>query len=188
MISSSKTTASLTCKWEPASEVQVNSSATGISNKVLANGANGAPETPEEETEDEQDLDQPLTTVKATQSKSQQPRATPQLSNQRSIVIQETPTAARVAGVTNYSGNSEMEVDPPQLPEDTPTPKMEQIRTQLHTLANPKTERAPEVKRRSSKVNHFATRPIRLHCLDHIPSFLLKPLPTRLQSQFILGW
>jgi hypothetical protein len=123
MISSSKTTASLTCKWEPASEVQVNSSATEISNKVLTNGANGAPETPEEETEDEQDLNQPLTTVKATQSKSQQPRATPQLSNQRSIIIQETPTAARVDGVTDYAGNSEMEVDPPQPPEDTPTPE-----------------------------------------------------------------
>jgi hypothetical protein len=121
MINSSKTTISLTYRWETLSEVQVNSSAFETSDKTITNGV---VETPEEETEDEdQDLDHTLITVKATQSKSQQPRATPQLSNQRSVVIQETPTAARVDGVTDYLANSEMDVDPPQPPEATPTPE-----------------------------------------------------------------
>jgi hypothetical protein len=115
MISSSKTTTSLTCRWEALSEVQVNSSANGTSDKIIPNDL---VETLEEETEDEahdQDLDSTVTTVKATQSKSQQPRATPQLSNQRSIVIEETPTAARVDGITDYLAVSEVDADASSL-------------------------------------------------------------------------
>lgn len=118
VISSSMSTTNLTCVWNE-SEVQVNSSAAeaGI---VALNGVEGVVETPEEETEDE-DLDKTITAVKATQSKSQQPQATPQLSNQRSVIIQETPTAARVNGVTDYS--VPIDFNQPEPVGDTPTPE-----------------------------------------------------------------
>jgi hypothetical protein len=122
VISSSKVTTSLTCKWETSSEVQVNSSAAETSIEKPRNSANGVGETPEEETEDE-DLDNTTITVKATQSKSQQPRATPQLSNQRSIVIQETPTAARVNGVTEYLDVPGIKTEHSEPLENTPTPE-----------------------------------------------------------------
>jgi hypothetical protein len=122
VIGTSKATNSLTCKWEQSPEVQVNSSAAETGTKKVTRGANGVIENPEEETEDE-DLDNTTTTVKATQSKSQQPRATPQLSNQRSIVIQETPTAARVSGATEYLGKPETENEQPEPLESTPTPE-----------------------------------------------------------------
>jgi hypothetical protein len=122
VIRSSKVTTSLTCKWEQSSEVQVNSSAVETSTKNATKGANGVVETTEEEAEDE-DIGNTTTTVKATQSKSEQPRATPQLSNQRSIVIQETPTAARVNGATDYLGKPETENETPRPLETTPTPE-----------------------------------------------------------------
>jgi hypothetical protein len=122
VISSSKATTSLTCVWQPASEVQVSSSAAeGV--KEHPNGLDGVAETPEEEREEEtedEDIDDTLTAVKATQSKSQQPQATPQLSHQRSVIVQETPTTARVNGVTDYSNESGIEIDQPKLVEDAP--------------------------------------------------------------------
>jgi hypothetical protein len=119
VINSPKATAVISCAWKPASEVQVNSSATEAGIKRRANNLDGPIDTAEE-TEDESD--NILTAVKATQSKSQQPQPTPQLSEQRSVVIQETPTAARFNGVAEYpytdigdmtSGHAEpMEVTP----------------------------------------------------------------------------
>jgi hypothetical protein len=119
VISSPKTTISLTCVWQPASEVQVSSSAAEGDVKDHPKGLDGVAETPDEETEDE-DLDDTVTAVKATQSKSQQPQATPQLSHQRSVIVQETPTTARVNGVTDYSNDSAMDIDQPKLVEDAP--------------------------------------------------------------------
>ncbi|KAF2029196.1 hypothetical protein EK21DRAFT_68116 [Setomelanomma holmii] len=97
----------VSCIWTE-SKVQVNSSATEES-KVVDVFDGIAETTPEEETEHE-DLDNTVTAVAATQSKSQsisgsksqRPRATPQLSNQRSVVVQETPTVARVNGVIDH--------------------------------------------------------------------------------------
>jgi hypothetical protein len=113
----------------------VTSSAGEAGVKDHSNGLDGVAETPEEETEDE-DLDDTVLAVKATQSKSQQPRATPQLSNQRSLVIQETPTAARVNGVTAYPNNTqmEMEIDQPKLLEQT-TDSTDQVEVEPYSTA-----------------------------------------------------
>lgn len=119
LISSSVATSGFTCLWHPASEIQVTSSAAEAGAKEHANGVDGVAETPEEETKDE-DLDDTVLAVKATQSKSQQPRATPQLSHQRSVVIQETPTAARVNGVHEYPNDTEMDIHQPELKKQTP--------------------------------------------------------------------
>jgi hypothetical protein len=111
VISSPNIKTNLTCMWNSSPEIQVNSSAAEASVQAPKSGVDAVGETPlEEETEDE-DLDDTTTAVKATQSKSQQPQATPQLSNQRSVVIQETPTAARTKSVTNLAVNPDMEVD-----------------------------------------------------------------------------
>lgn len=118
VISSSEATISLTCVWQPPSEVQVSSSAAEFGLKDHANGLDGVAETPEEETENE-DLDNTVTAVQATQSKSQ-PQATPQLSHQRSVIVQETPTTARINGVTDYPNESGMEIDQPKLIENAP--------------------------------------------------------------------
>jgi len=119
LIRSAIATNGLTCQWHPASEIQVTSSATEAGVKDQINGLDGVDETPEEETEDE-DLDETVLAVKATQSKSQQPRATPQLSHQRSVVIQETPTAARVNGFNEYPNDIEMDINQPELKKQTP--------------------------------------------------------------------
>jgi hypothetical protein len=101
VVHTAKSSSTITCRWS-ASEVQVNSSA---ADAVVAESvdANGNTETPEDETEDE-DLDKSPPAVLATQSKSQQSRATPMshLSHQRSIVVQETPTALRTLEPSHY--------------------------------------------------------------------------------------
>ncbi|KAH4811539.1 hypothetical protein HBH61_091280 [Parastagonospora nodorum] len=119
LVSSSVATSGLTCLWHPVSEIQVTSSAAEAGAKEHANVVDGVADTPEEETEDE-DLEDTVLAVKATQSKSQQPRATPQLSHQRSVVIQETPTAARVNGVNEYPNDTEMNINQPELTKQTP--------------------------------------------------------------------
>jgi hypothetical protein len=118
VISSAKSAGTLTCRYAP--EVQVTSSAVEVQAVGAADATDGVAEAPEEDTEDEnQDLDTTITDVKATQGKSQQPQATPQLSYQRSIVIQETPTVVRIDGTTDYSALPEldMEVDCSTSPE-----------------------------------------------------------------------
>jgi hypothetical protein len=122
VINSPKATAVISCAWKPASEVQVNSSATEAGIKRRANNLDGPIDTAEE-TEDESD--NTLTAVKATQSKSQQPQPTPQLSEQRSVVIQETPTAARFNGVAEYpyTDIGDMTSDHAEPMEVTPTPE-----------------------------------------------------------------
>jgi hypothetical protein len=80
--------------------VQVHSSATGAVPIADSTPVDIA-ETPEDETEDEeQDLDH-TTNAAVRGHKRSMPQATPRLSNQRSIVVQETPTAARVTEPTN---------------------------------------------------------------------------------------
>jgi hypothetical protein len=78
-------------------------------------------ETPEDETEDEeQDLDN-TTNAAAGDHKRSMPHATPRLSNQRSIVVQETPTAARV---TEPPNPTESDVaNGPAEPIETSSPK-----------------------------------------------------------------
>jgi hypothetical protein len=101
-----------------ASEVQVTSSAADREIGEPNDATDGVVETPEED----EDIDTTITNVKATQGKSQQPRATPQLSAQRSVVVQETPTAARVNGAKEYSTAHDegMEMDQSELVETTP--------------------------------------------------------------------
>ncbi|USP78160.1 hypothetical protein yc1106_05434 [Curvularia clavata] len=79
----------LMCQWTD-SEIQVNSSAAPY---------RGVVQTPEDETEDESLDKSPAAVV--TQNRNSGPRATPQLSHQQSLVIQETPTAARVNSASN---------------------------------------------------------------------------------------
>jgi hypothetical protein len=111
VISSPNITSNLTCMLNSAPEIQVNSSAAERVVGASSNGVDGVGETPPEEETGDEDLGNTVTAVKATQSKSQQPQATPQLSNQRSVVIQETPTAARTKSVTDFATNLEVEVD-----------------------------------------------------------------------------
>jgi hypothetical protein len=120
LISSLDPAISLTCTFAP--KVQVTSSAADHVIGEPIDITDGVAETPEEETEDE-DPDTTVTNVKATQGKSQQPRATPQLSAQRSLVVQETPTIARITGAEEYptAFDGEMEVDHSEPVENTPT-------------------------------------------------------------------
>ena len=108
----------LTCKWSNT-EIQVNSSA--------APDANGVGGTPEDETEDE-DLNE-HTVVSLPQNNRSRPRATPQLPHQQSLVVQETPTAARVNSASNSVA---ADINPPNFAEkgsepvkDTPIPSRE---------------------------------------------------------------
>ncbi|KAL5119880.1 hypothetical protein ACEQ8H_002241 [Pleosporales sp. CAS-2024a] len=120
-ISSPNVTASLTCVLQISAEVQVTSSAGDLHVKAQSNALDGVAETPEEETEDE-DHDDTVLAVTATQSKSRQPRATPQLSYQPSVVVQETPTLDRMTAVKDYPANTEELMDQPKLLEQTPRP------------------------------------------------------------------
>jgi hypothetical protein len=113
--SSQVSTGSIICTWSE-SEIQVNSSAADASTKDVDMDA--VAETPEEETEDEeQDLDNTVIAVEATQSNKSQPHATPQLSAQRSIVVQETPTIARTNGIADQSASAPItpEVTEPEV-------------------------------------------------------------------------
>lgn len=98
-----KFAASVTCEWT-ASEVQVSSSAAEATTVKTAD-TNRATEILDDEAEDEsENLENTALAVAATQKKSQQPDATPvpQLSNQRSVIVQETPTAPRFTGPTEF--------------------------------------------------------------------------------------
>ncbi|KAH7386048.1 hypothetical protein BKA66DRAFT_511358 [Pyrenochaeta sp. MPI-SDFR-AT-0127] len=107
LISSTRSTAGLICKWDEP-EIQVSSSAADAVH-VKPTGSTSAAEASEDvETEDE-DPENTIVAVSATQSKSQQSRATPRPSNQRSPVVQETPTAARVIAPTNFSMDLDIE-------------------------------------------------------------------------------
>ena len=114
-----RSSASLTCKWTTP-EIQVNSSAVDIVGAADAIDVNNVEETPEDETEDE-DVDNTFTAVSATQTKSQRPEATPvpQLSHQRSVVVQETPTAARVMEPVTFVDTLKSGKERPETVENT---------------------------------------------------------------------
>jgi hypothetical protein len=90
----------------------VNSSAVPDARRVAA--------TPEEETEDEalDESNAPATTPK----RNSRPRATPQLPHQLSLVVQETPTAARVNSASTSMATN---IDPPDFAHDTTGPVKE---------------------------------------------------------------
>ncbi|KAH7068288.1 hypothetical protein BKA63DRAFT_111543 [Paraphoma chrysanthemicola] len=88
----------LKCSW--TSEIQVNSSAADAMPKPTSISDGVAETTPEEDTEDE-DLDNTITAMNTAHPRTYY-QGTPQLSNQRSVVVQETPTAARTNDVGNY--------------------------------------------------------------------------------------
>ncbi|KAF1849447.1 uncharacterized protein K460DRAFT_331441 [Cucurbitaria berberidis CBS 394.84] len=116
VISFSKYAARLTCRWT-ASEVQVNSSAADALAAEPAD-VNGDEEIPEEETEDE-NLDNTVVAGSTTQTKS----PPPQLSNQPSVVVQETPTAARFKMVAEYANTPEDTSNHSEPTQPTPSPK-----------------------------------------------------------------
>ncbi|KAH7380347.1 hypothetical protein DE146DRAFT_293797 [Phaeosphaeria sp. MPI-PUGE-AT-0046c] len=135
IISSSQAEGSVTCTWETASEVQVNSSAaeTGAEKQVI--GLDEATYAAEDETEDE-DLDQTSTTIKATQSKSQPLQPTTQLSEQRSVVVQETPTTFRFGNAAEYPELNETDNRQVEPVDNTPTPDgLGQIAAQPYSTA-----------------------------------------------------
>lgn len=88
----SKSRASFTCKWD-AAEVLVDSSAV-VTEVAAPKARDGITETYEEATEDEGELDRVVPVIS---------RSTPNLSKQPSIIVQETPTAVRTNGSTEYS-------------------------------------------------------------------------------------
>ncbi|KAF1918500.1 hypothetical protein BDU57DRAFT_473184 [Ampelomyces quisqualis] len=136
VIGFSKTNKTLTCKWGRNTEIQVNSSAAEAGKSDGVTGMNGVANTPEDETEDE-DLDDISMTVKATQTKSQQPQPTPQLSEQRSVVVQETPTVARFDGVLDDSALAGMNIDQVQSIERSPKPTtLHQLEADPHSTAH----------------------------------------------------
>lgn len=106
---------SLTCKWTD-SEVQVNSSAADLVQMAGGPDAKRIPKTPEEDTEDE-DLDGHTISKSKQRQSNIYPRATPQLPEQRSLVIQETPTATRVNGASAYP-----DTNPPEFTHHTAEP------------------------------------------------------------------
>ena len=103
---------SFACQWTD-SEVQVNSSAAPDARAIAA--------TPGDETGDEtedEDLNEPATAVSA-QNKESHPRATPQLLHQQSLVVQETPMAARVNSASN---SMTVNIDPPKFTDNMADP------------------------------------------------------------------
>ncbi|KAJ4376216.1 hypothetical protein N0V83_001498 [Neocucurbitaria cava] len=119
VISFSRSATSLTCQWT-ASEIQVNSSAADVVVEESVD-TNGVAAAPEEETEDE-DLDNTVV-AGSVQRLSPQPQPTPQLSNQRSVVVQETPTTARYNDLSDQTiaYNDERNLSEPI--EKTPSPE-----------------------------------------------------------------
>jgi hypothetical protein len=158
-----KVKARLICQWTD-SEVQVNSSATDAIHVPDSADVDAVAETPEEETEDE-DLDNTITAAPL-KPKTSQPRATPSLSNQRSVVIHETPTAARISGEVKYpgagaDGDASKYVDNSTEPvEDTPSSST------AHAFQNePKAEAAPmahsgESQDKPKRLSHASASPI----------------------------
>ncbi len=105
-ITSHKLPKSLTCVRND-SEVQVNSSATELVEN--ARKLNGTTEVLQGHESEAAGLSQNDVTVSATQTKSQQFRATPRLSNQHSVVVQETPTAVRMSAPPSFTLAAETE-------------------------------------------------------------------------------
>ncbi|KAF2126941.1 hypothetical protein P153DRAFT_368961 [Dothidotthia symphoricarpi CBS 119687] len=107
----SKSKSSLTCNWD-LSEVLVDSSAvvteTAIPNKAWTVVAEASEEVTDDE---EEDLNKTLPAIS---------RSTPNLSHQTSIIVQETPTAARISGQTEYSPAPEIEKGHSEAVENTP--------------------------------------------------------------------
>lgn len=115
LISPTQSTTGLICKWEEP-EVQVNSSAADA-NPTTSTQFDGVPETSADVEIKEKYYDNNEIAVSATQVKSQQSRATPKPSNQRSLIVQETPTAARVIGPTDFSAAIKIERNESELVE-----------------------------------------------------------------------
>ncbi|RMZ70328.1 brct domain [Pyrenophora seminiperda CCB06] len=111
---------SLICKWTD-SEVQVNSSAADFVQVAGGPDAKLVPKTPEEDTAGE-DLNNHATAKSTQRQKKSHPRATPQLPEQRSLVIQETPTATRVNGSSAY-----LDANPPELTNQVAQPVKETV-------------------------------------------------------------
>lgn len=133
----SKQTGGLLCKWD-ASEVQVNSSAASdlaVSN--VDDNELGVTETPEEETADEdEDLDKTVDAVVTTQTKtSQRPQATPKLSAQQSLVVEETPTIARINDLAADSYSTELDLQESHFTNVTPLDNPEQINVEQYSTA-----------------------------------------------------
>lgn len=106
VISSPSTTQTLTCALQ-TSEIQVNSSAAELTRGEPSGDKNGVADTPESETKDEDAPVDTITEVPVTQPTTQpnksQPSATPHLVATRSVLVQETPTTNRIAGVDDYN-------------------------------------------------------------------------------------
>jgi hypothetical protein len=111
-----------------ASEIQVSSSAAELAQGELSGDESGVVDIPENETEDGDAPDDTITEVPVTQPTTQpsksQPSATPHLVATRSVLVQETPTANRIAGVDDYNVATSNEhrheyrhVEPTPLPE-----------------------------------------------------------------------
>lgn len=115
--------ASLTCIWK-APEVLVDSSAIETKAADDVDIIDNVAETPEDDTENE-DLNKSSIAVDVTQGVSQQLDATPQLSHQRSIVIQETPTAARVHNLIDYAAVPPLEMEVSEHASDNDTRLLE---------------------------------------------------------------
>lgn len=127
----------LLCKWD-ASEVQVNSSAgpeLTVSN--VDDNEQGVTETPEEETSGEdKDLDKIVNAVVTTQTKTlQRAQATPKLSAQQSVVVEETPTAARVNDMMAYSHEHEQDLHESSSMNFTPLEDVEHINAAQYSTA-----------------------------------------------------
>jgi hypothetical protein len=113
VISSPTTSDTLKCIWHE-SEIQVDSSGAEIAITEHSDIKHGAADAPEDETEDEAAPDDTVTEVPVTQPMTQPPH----LSEQRSLLVQETPTTDRTLGMSEYTvapgiGDSHVEITPP---------------------------------------------------------------------------
>jgi hypothetical protein len=101
LISSPSATGILTCVWH-VPEVQVNSSAAELAHIDPSDAKDVGTSEHGDDTEDEAAPDNTTTEVPVTQPGKSQPSATPRLSLQHSLVVQETPTTDRVLDVSEY--------------------------------------------------------------------------------------
>ncbi|EFQ94605.1 hypothetical protein CFE70_004851 [Pyrenophora teres f. teres 0-1] len=139
---------SLTCKWTN-SEVQVDSSAADFVQVGNGPDAKRVPKTPEEQTEDENLDDHTIATSTQRQNKTH-PRATPKLPEQRSLVIQETPTAPRVNGASAYP-----DTNPPDFIHQMAEP-VEHTTSPLHVGPSAQSPTVPQVAHASPRTDHAA--------------------------------
>ncbi|KAF2851726.1 hypothetical protein T440DRAFT_422351 [Plenodomus tracheiphilus IPT5] len=147
---------SLTCKWI-AAEVQVDSSAAdaGAADPSFQN--DNAART-ESETEDE-NLDQATQDAMA----SLPPKATPvpRLSNQRSIVVQETPTADRVVGTMEASNGLETNEDDSASAGDAASSGVTdsaEVDAEMYSTAHTKTSPPPTTSSPRVEIPHRSSR------------------------------